>query len=132
MSDDFAVETEHEIPGDALERGYDDKIAGELSMGKDVLRDLLSHYPGYRWRVVVNFRQGVCGISLPIFMGPVQFYAIPLSKMLTAADATKSVREAGGHILERLRLSRCGLRLDEYLDLRAKKRIIRPLDIIPQ
>lgn len=132
VSAEVVAETFHDVLGDAIEAGVDNMIAGELSMARDILRELVRNFPGYRWRVMVNFRQGVAGISLPIFMGPVQMYAITLTKMMTANGANGAVKEAGGHILERLRLNRSGLKLPEFLDLREQMRVIKPLDKIPE
>jgi hypothetical protein len=131
---DVAVEVGAEVNGvdESSRRDSAAMIDAEVTMAQDVLRQLLADFPGYRWRVLVNFRQGVCGISLPIFMGPVQFYAVPLATFMTANDGLRAVREAGGNILERLRLSRAGLKLPEYVDLRNRRRVIRPLDKIPE
>ena len=94
--------------------------AVEEAMCREVMRVLLEQYPGYIWQVMADVEQGIATIALPTFMGPTLKFVIHLENVHGPVAMDKQVREAGGQLLERLRLSRTGLWMPEYMDAKAK------------
>jgi len=95
----------------------------EIAIAKEAMRVLHEHFPGYGWQAICDLSPhsgGLLRISLPSFMAATLAYTIYASDISSASDMDKEVREAGGHILERLRLRRAGLWLPEYREARSK------------
>ena len=115
-----------------LRMGYDPFQAVSLRMCKEVMRVLLDHYPGYAWAVTTDYAQGYIGISLPALMGPTFKYVIFIDHISDANSMDRELKKAGGEILERFQLSRRGLFLPEYCDVRAKNPDGRFVKAIPE
>lgn len=79
--------------------------------------DLLTrHYPGHLWGVQVENRQGIVRIYHLQTSGDKAFI-LKLDDMFSATDWDKKIMRAGGEILERHRLRRGQLDVEQWLDL---------------
>jgi hypothetical protein len=98
----------------------DPLAAMEQQVMKEAMRVLMDEYPGYGWMIRADARQGILTVALPHFMGHVLQYVIHIDQVASAEAMDKAITEAGGHILERLKLNRSGVHQAEYADAAAK------------
>ena len=98
----------------------DPAAPAEQKMMQECMRILLDKFPGYGWMVRADARQGIVTVALPHFMGHVLQYVIHMDRIQSAEAMNKEVVEAGGQILERLRLRRGSRNDGEYADAAAK------------
>gem|GEM_PF-5874365 len=123
---------DYQVGGKALLSGHDPFYQRNMAMCRECLRLLSEFYPGYDWEVTADYDQGVVMIALPLLMGGTFKYVIHIDAVATANDMTKRVREAGGNILERFRLSRKGLIMPEYQDALAKRGNLPRFESVPE
>lgn len=101
----------------------------DFELAKTMSTWLMREYPGYPWCCQSDLRQGVVMFSLPVLMGTDEWYVINLS---TTDDICVALAKGGGEVLERYRLRRGRMSVDEYLDARAKhSRLVLPFRKIP-
>lgn len=99
------VKTQEEII-DEQHKDADDRLLFNIA------RHIEAHYPGHAWKVGVSHREGIVRISIPLFMGSVNFYVIKISDLKTD-PGLKGVTRACGEILERCGIARSGFRESE-------------------
>lgn len=113
------LHSDHEDSGLQIARlGYDPYKGPNTRMANEMMRVMLDHYPGYGWSVTADMEQQICSVSLPALMGPTIKYVIKMNEIATSNDFEKKLKQAGGELLERFRLSRRGLFMPEYSDVR--------------
>lgn len=104
-------------PGEVTtEHGFHDphgeRSAANARLVKLVGKKLSEAYPGHPWGVQAEIEHGIVRVSL---MGFAQWpYVIHVST-LKNDPGLRSVVEAGGHLLERLKMPRKGFSLADYL-----------------
>lgn len=98
----------------------------ELVLARNVAKILVDKYPGPHWSVRVDIRGGIMGIQLPEIMKADAFYIIKNDDVANEADLLRTVRNAGGELLERFGLRRGIVTLDELRDRRARLPLILP------
>lgn len=120
------VEHEH------MDEGPDPKAAADLALTARVAAVLETHYSGHPWRVMVDHKQGVVLISLPLVMPKNRHYVLHIEALKTD-PALRAVMRAGGELLERYNVPRSGFSLTPFLEARAqgpygatKPRLIMP------
>lgn len=81
-----------------------------------IARHVETHYPGHGWNIGVSHADGLVRLSIPLFMGSINFYVIKIRELQTDPSLHK-VTKACGEILERLNLPRAGFNPAEFVDL---------------
>lgn len=94
---------------------YPEHHAREIHIAKQVSEVLEKHYPGYMWGVNVNLPGGMVDIKALRLSGVWGCY-IKLASIINDPYMTK-VKEYGGEILERYRVSRSAADTDQILSL---------------
>src|SRR5438128_38464 len=121
-------ELNNAVLGRYIERSGDDprgyRAAYEYGLSRQVFEKLWNHYPNYDWKVKVDARQGMVVIQLPFLMRQTLGWNFAIDKL--ASDPSMSiVVKGGGELLERWKLRRGRANRGEYLDQRAKHRVIK-------
>jgi hypothetical protein len=95
---------------------------GDIDLVNDVMRKLLDHYPGYRWRVGINDETtgGVMyimnmDVNAALWSNAPYGYVLKLTTVYDDPSLKCAVR-AAGEILERARIAR-GKKRDEKINL---------------
>lgn len=86
--------------------------AADFEMTKRIGQTLAQHYPKICWGVRVDHAQGIAMVQIPELMGATGQYVLKLAD-LASDPGLKAVVRAGGEILERFRLPRGRLKVDE-------------------
>ena len=73
-------------------------------------------YPGHGWNIGVSHADGLVRLSIPLFMGSINFYVIKIRELQTD-PSLNMVTKACGEILERLNLPRSGFHAGDFVDL---------------
>jgi hypothetical protein len=105
--------------GHTVARPYGDATpmsAAERALQKCVAEVVLRHYPGHAWAIDVPPGQGVVNISIPLFMGYINKWNIPVS-MLKSDPGMRLVVRACGEILERYKIPRGGFLPDRFVEV---------------
>lgn len=124
---------QHEDSGRQIMRlGYDPYRETNMKFAQEMLRVLLDRYPGYGWSVSADKEQGICWVQLPALMGATFKFVIKLNEVMSANDFDRKLCQAGGEILERFRLSRRGLFMPEYSDVRRNSVPARFMKAMPE
>ena len=130
---DLALQAKYVAPASANDNGSigldtdpfklrDFEAAGMMS------RWLQREYPGHFWAINCDLRQGVVMFNIPVLMGTDKWYVINLS----THDIVEGLKKGAGEILERYRLKRGRLQLDQFLEARDKhSRLVLPFRKIP-
>lgn len=85
--------------------------AANDSLCQDVGRALAKFYPGHPWYVLAEIESGIVRVAIQGFL---QWPYIIHVSTLKSDPAMRSVREAGGHLLERLRMPRKGFAIADW------------------
>ena len=106
----------------------------EMAWSKKIAEVLQRYYPGYVWavRVQIDSLNYGAAVSLPALMPPARWYSIPLRMVKCANDLDRVVKEAGGHILERYRIPRSGIKIDRFLEAEAPRLIQSRTSAMPE
>ncbi len=108
MRFDFAGKPDYET--NVLDEYGDLKSAND-SLCQDVGRALAKFYPGHPWYVLAEIESGIVRVAIQGFL---QWPYIIHVKTLKSDPHMKIVREAGGHLLERLRMPRKGFSIADW------------------
>lgn len=108
----FNLELRYQHPDLGDEPEHDPFAQADIRLARAVGGMLNSHYPGHAWYVEVNHKQGVVMINIPVLMGQ-QRYVVKLHT-LKSDPGMRSIVRAGGEILERYRMPRSGISIDEF------------------
>lgn len=91
--------------------------ANDMVMAKNMADALHTTYPGHLWAVSCNGQSGMADVRNLALSGTWGF-RLKLKNIYSASEFRKDVIRAGGEILERYRLSRGRLQIDQYSDLK--------------
>ncbi len=106
----FAFAGRPEYESHVLDEHGDLKAAND-SLCQDVGRALAKFYPGHPWYVLAEIESGIVRVAIQGFL---QWPYIIHVKTLKSDPHMKIVREAGGHLLERLRMPRKGFSIADW------------------
>ena len=100
------------------EGGVDPFKGADQQMADNVGRAILGQFPNYGWMVESDLKQGIVKVWLNAHLHPFNKpYVIPVNPYLAdEATAAKTIRNVGGEILERNRLSRERFNAAEFSD----------------
>jgi hypothetical protein len=87
--------------------------ANDYVMSMNMANTLHQHYPGHLWAVTCDGTKGIATVRNLGLSGKWGF-VLKLKDHSTASDWDKRIVRAGGELLERYRLTRGKLRIDEY------------------
>ncbi len=92
----------------------DPYMTADLTLTAGIAAVIEQHYPGHPWLIQVTHKQRIVKINLPLLMGSVNWYVIPIEKFKTD-PGMKCVVEGCGEILERYEIPRNAFSRDHYL-----------------
>ncbi len=92
----------------------------EQDLAHEIATVLLKAYPGYPWEIKVEAERAAGMIRLPI-MPPNVYFIIPFNRLLNGFPLLeKTVKFAGGELLEQFNLSRSGIVFDQFEEARPR------------
>lgn len=91
--------------------------ANDILMAKEMAEALHTTYPGHMWAVACDGSIGFADVRNLALSGNWGF-RLKLKNIYSASEFRKDVIRAGGEILERYRLSRGRLQIDQFSDLK--------------
>jgi hypothetical protein len=117
----------------ANNHGYDANAAMleayEFGVCKTIFEKLWADYPLYDWKVKVDAIGGVATVQLPRIHHSTIAYIIKMSDLASDPDL-RTVKKAGGEMLERFKLVRAKANKAEYTDTIRNRRIFRKDDYV--
>lgn len=90
--------------------------ANDYVMSMEMANALHQHYPGHLWAVTCDGTTGIASVRNLALSGQWGF-VLKLDTLSTASEWKKKVIMAGGELLERFKLRRGKLDINEYGDL---------------
>lgn len=103
----------------------------ELFLANHMLLLLNKMYPGYGWSATVSVQQGLVWFSIPALMGDLADIE-HLDNAMHPEFLVKWLKIRGGEILERFRLRRGKIDLDQMSEARAFKRMLNRHQKLPE
>lgn len=92
--------------------------ANDLLIARGMAEALHAHYPGHLWAVTCDGKTGMADVRNLGLSGN-WGYRLKLKNIYSGSQFQADVIRAGGELLERYRLSRGRLKLDEYSNLKS-------------
>lgn len=109
-----------DVPDDGFDHENAERVANESVMARDIVELLNFYYPGHAWEVTVDSRQGGAQLRIAVLMTGTQCFFMRFDDIATAADFRRTVRNAGGELLERFKIPRSAFDLNAYIEARPK------------